>query len=242
MAQIQPYGAAPLHVELTARGTVPPSAAGLADNAIAAALLASPVAATFSGDVAGESAQGDVEVEAGPLAVPGELRSVGPSSYLSAGGSWYRLGSGFGPSTLTQLPVRVKDVVSQPEIVGSEEIDGIATQHVEARVDPARALELVRSATGTTFELANVSVRSASTDLYIDGSHRVRRLELRVDGKATDGKSVQADITLTTTPGSAFTVSAPQGARPLADLPGALVGGLGGSGTTSTPSLLPAAP
>ena len=242
MRQIGTYGQAPQHVELSARATIPPSAAGLTGNAVAAALLASPVAATFSGDVEGSTARGEVGVEAGPLSVPGELRTVNAASYLRTGASWYALGSSVDPVALTQLPVRLKEVVSEPEITGSEEIGGVMTQHVAATVDPERALSLVRSSTGTTVDLTGIEVESASTDLNIDASHHVRRLELRLDGRARDGKSVRADVTLSVSPGVAFTVVAPPDARPVARLPQDLAGSLLGGSTTSTPSLLPEAP
>lgn len=243
MAQIAGYGSAPQHVVLTARATIPPSAAGLQGNAVAAALLASPVSATFTGDVVGSSARGDLEVEAGPLSVPGELRSVAGASYLRSGSSWYTLGSSVDPSALTDVPTRLKGVVSHPEIVGSETIDGVPTQHVQATVDPKRAVSLLQSSTGATLDLGQVDVRSSSTDLYIDAAHHVRRLELTVDGRTTDGKSVRADVTMSVSPGTAFSVVAPAGALPLADLPINLAATFLGDGTTtSSPSLLPQAP
>jgi hypothetical protein len=243
VAQIAPYGSAPQHVVASARATIPPSAAGLQGNAVAAALLASPVAATFTGDVAGSNARGEIEVEAGPLSVPGELRSVSSASYLRTGTSWYALGSAVDPAALTGLPTNLKGIVSGPRIVGSEEIDGASTQHVEAKVDPKRAVSLLQSATGTTIDLSRIDLRSASTDLFIDAAHHVRRLELTVDGRTSDGKSVRADLTLSVSPGAAFSVVAPTGTLPIADLPTNLAGSLlGGADTTSTPSLLPEAP
>ena len=241
--QIRPYPSQPLSVDVSGSGTIPASAFGLTDNAVAAALLASPISVTFSGVMEATKARGDVDAEAGPLSLSGKLVSVGGTSYLQTGSSWYTLGTVFDPMTVAALPTRLRDVLKSPKIVGTEDVEGTQTQHVKAELDLGRAATLVGSETGAAIASTGVKVVSGSADLYIDANHEVRRAEVVVDGRTKDDKDVHLDLTLTVTPGPAFDVTAPAAPKPIAELPSDLAQGvLGRGGSTTTPSLLPAAP
>lgn len=79
------------------------------------------------------------------------------------------------PDRLITLAV---DLIEEPEIVGEEELDGVATTVVEGLVDPSRIGEVATPMAGAGDEMAPLVVA-----IWIDGDGLVRRMEL--DGKLT---------------------------------------------------------
>jgi hypothetical protein len=133
---------------------------------------------------------------------------------------------GAGPGTVT-APLDALREVADVEKVGSETIDGIATTHYRATLDPAKV-----AAALDAFRMLErgrpVGPGAAPVDLWVDGEGHVVRMTQTIDLGKAGGGSVTWTLDLREF-GEPVEVTAPSGAVDL----GAILGGLASLGSGS---------
>ncbi len=210
------------------------------------------------------SATATVEGQTVPLAV----LSTGTALYLEFGGTYYALpasidsalaksaqsqgATGDSSDMLSQLGIDPRSWLTDPKIVGTTQVGGVATQHLTAQIDVSRLLADVgkiaghlSGATGrkaaSMLSSANLQqvasdINSAQVDIYTGVSdHILREFRLAVaftipgaEQSALDGLtggSLTIDATLTNL-GATETITPPSSSQPLSNLLGG--GGLSG--------------
>ena len=158
------------------------------------------------------------------------IDKVGKKLYLGLAGTFYALpvstkaepstGATGGAGILSALGIDPKTWLTDPHIVGTASVGGVATEHLTAQINVANVLndvsKLVSSATGatgagtssSTLALIESAITSAQVDVYTGvADHIVRRFDLALAftvpqiaasalGGLTGG-SLKLDITLT---------------------------------------------
>lgn len=242
--------------------------------------LSKPISLTLSGPVDTKAKKSDVtfELAAGPIKVDGGLRQVGDESFLQVNGTWYALGknalstsSGTATGTTTTSsaldPQGLLAAFGDPEklfthasLDGTEDVDGIASDHVTGALDLAALVKGLSSVTGSASgtSASPVSpgqisagvkslqqyVRSATADVWVGQKDKqVHRFATTIKGvtdastKASSGiESFSITLDASATPTSSPSVSAPSNPAPVAQLEsdlGGLLGGLSAGGTTT---------
>ena len=246
--------------------------------------LSKPISIKLDGPVDPKAKKADLtfEVEAGPIKVDGGLRQVGDASYVEVNGTWYTLPAGTlssaaGTSTTgttgttsssTLDPGAILKAFGDPQALlvhakldGTEDVDGIKSDHVEGDVNLAgliAGVAGVAKASGTSTSGSPVSatqiaqgvqslrkyVRSATAGLWVgQDDKQIHRLSTTIVGatdastkasSGVDGFKITLDVSAT--PTSTPSVSAPSNPAPISQLEqdlGGLAGGLTGLGGTS---------
>lgn len=235
---------------------------------VAAILDGSPITLKLSGaaDPTGTKADMTFDVKAGKIALPGKLRLVdAKTGFIGLGDKWYELpidslGStaqtATDPSKTLAAIGNPADLLTNPTVVGAENIDGVETDHVSGAVSPeglVKALAKVSASQGgnapSEAEVAeavtklNDVVKSGKIDLWVGKDdkqiHRAKidaDVVMPADQKASTGlDGLKAVLTIQSTPTSGVTVEAPAGALPSSqlqtDLGTIILQNLGGSPT-----------
>lgn len=248
---------------VTLKGTLkdPMAAAFLGDGTIAVN-LAGPI------DPKAKAADLTFSAKAGKINLAGGLRLAGDSAFLQINKKWYALPAdaltGTTSSTGEIDPAKILAALGDPSelvdnvtVVGTEDIDGIATDHVAGDLDTAQLVKAIAriaeslgtGATGSIDpkEIAEAtaqiekSVKSAKVELWVGQKDKqVHRFKidlnavLDAEAKASSGlDGLDVTATLTSTPTDSPDVEAPADAGTIEDLQKdilpVLLGGLGGA-------------
>ena len=126
------------------------------------AFLTKPITLTLDGPVDSKGKKADLtfEVAAGPIKVDGGFRQVGDDSFVEVNGKWYSIpagalssatGSSGGSTTTTSPSVDPqailgafgdpKKLFTNAKLVGTEDVDGIKSDHVQGDVDLAALVQ-----------------------------------------------------------------------------------------------------
>lgn len=144
---------------------------------------------------------------------------------------------GAGGDTVT-APLDALREVADVEKIGADEIDGIATTHYRATLDPAKvagALGPLQSLGGS----AKAAAGSMPVDLWVDADGHVVRVTQTIDLAAVDAGTITWTLDLREF-GAPLELTAPEGALDLGSLLGdlgSLLGGGSGSGSGSLEDL-----
>jgi hypothetical protein len=256
------------------------SVSGTPTDPSLAVFLGKPISLTLTGPVDAKDKKTDLsfELAAGPIKVDGGVRQVGADSFLQVNGKWYTLPAGAlsttaGSTTGTTASSTSVDpqailrafgdptkLLSNAKLAGTDDVDGIKSDHVTGDIDLAALVKGISSAASSTsgssaspVSPAQIAqgvsslqqyVKSATADLWIgQDDKQIHRFSTTIDGKTDastksssgiEGFTITLDVSAT--PTSAPSVSAPSGAAPIAQLEqdlGGLLGGLAGAGTTT---------
>ena len=242
----------------------------LKDPSVAAILGDGGITLELAGpiDTAGKAADLTFAATAGKINLAGGLRLAGDKAFLKLGDKWYALptdalGSATTGTTANVDPAKILEALGDPSelianatVVGTEEIEGIATDHVTGDVDTAalvKAIARVAGSIGTGTgainpkEIADATaqlekfIKTAKVEVWVGRDDKqVHRFKIDVDAtldektKASsglDGFAISA--TLTSTPTESPKVEAPDDAGTIDDLRTdigpIILGGLGGA-------------
>jgi hypothetical protein len=248
------------------------------------AFLTKPISLTLAGPVDSKAKKSDLtfSLAAGPIKVDGGLRQVGGDTFLEVNGKWYSLpadalssvtGGSSGSTTSTTStaasvnPQALLGAFGDPsklftdaKLVGSEDVDGIKSDHVSGDIDLAALVKGISSVaksagspsaspvspTEIAQSVAQLQqyVQSATADVWVgQDDKQLHRFATTVDGKMDAGTKASSGIDgfkltldVSATPTSTPSVSAPSSPAPIAQLEqdlGGLLGGLAGAGTTT---------
>jgi hypothetical protein len=243
------------------------------------AFLTKPITLTLDGPVDSKGKKADLtfEVAAGPIKVDGGFRQVGADSFVEVNGKWYSVPAGAlsgttgasGSSTTTTPSVDPQAIlgafgdptklITNATLVGTEDVDGIKSDHVQGDVDLAalvQGIAAVAKSSGTSASASPVSpaqiassvtslqqyVKSATADLWVgQDDKQLHRFATTIDGKTDAGTQASSGIDgfkitldVSATPTSSPSVSAPSSPAPISQLTqdlGGLLGGLAATGT-----------
>lgn len=253
-AQVQTTGAAKTKLSLKA------NVDGTPKSALLGAFLSGPIEVTVDGVTDATSKAGDVKLnaKAGALNVDARLLSDGTNAWVGLSDTYYALPAGslggatmIDPSQLSGALGSPAAYLVDPQVVGSEDVEGVKAQHVTGQVDAAKlseALQGLTSVAGSTglgsmlgsdsLQLTQDQLKSAKADVWIaDDTQDIVRLALDLDVElpqeqaASSGvEGVKLLLDATTVPTDPPKVEAPADARPAEELQSALLGLLAGSG------------
>ncbi len=248
------------------------------------AFLTKPITLTLDGPVDSKGKKADLtfEVAAGPIKVDGGFRQVGADSFVEVNGKWYSIPAGAlssttgttgatgatGGSTTTAPSIDPqailgafgdpKKLLTNAKLVGTDDVDGIKSDHVQGDVDLAalvQGIAAVAKSSGSSASASPVSpaqiassvsslqqyVKSATADLWVgQDDKQLHRFATTIDGKTDsatqassgiDGFNITLDVSAT--PTSSPSVSAPSSPAPISQLTqdlGGLLGGLAATG------------
>jgi hypothetical protein len=239
--------------------------------------LSKPITLTLSGPTDQKAQKSDLtfELAAGPIKVDGGLRQVGSTAYLQVNGKWYSLPAGslsgtssgstsstsIDPSALLKSFGDPTKLLTGAKLAGTEDVDGIKSDHVTGDVDLAALVKGISSVAGSTggssaspvspAEIASSVkslqqyVRSATAGLWVgQDDKQIHKFETTINGvtdaaeKASSGiEGFDVTIDASATPTSSPSVSAPSNPAPIAQLEtdlGSVLGGLAAAGSTSS--------
>lgn len=263
LASIKPAAEAQGPQKLSMDFTLTPK--GTPSNPSIAALLSEPVKASLKGSVTGDGKKASLEFAggAGPINLAGAIRVVGEVGYLQLSDVWYQLpldesgASTADPAEALEAFGNPSEFIKDPTYVGSEEIEGIATEHIRGTLDVpalldagAKVTEGAAAGGGTAAQASAAGdeieklLTNSTADLWVaDG--QVRKLGLALTGALTPEMKASlgldgfdATLNITTVPTDEPKVEAPSGARPAAELQsslGGLLGGLSGLAGSTAP-------
>jgi hypothetical protein len=240
--------------------------------------LSKPISIKLDGPVDTKGKKSDLtfELAAGPIKVDGGLRQVGDASYVEVNGKWYSLPAGSlsstsGTSTTSSSSVDPgailkafgdpKALLTNAKLDGTEDVDGIKSDHVEGTIDLAalvKGIAAVAKTSGTSTAASPVSasqiaqsvaslkqyVQSAAAGVWVGQSDKqIHKFSTTVVGvtdastKASSGiEGFKITLDVSATPSSTPSVSAPSSPAPIAQLQqdlGGMLGGLAAAGGTS---------
>ena len=238
---------------------------GTPKDQLLGAFLSGPIEITVDGvaDATSKASDVSLQAKAGALNVDARLLSDGTNAWVGLSDTYYALPGGLlGGSSATLDPAKLSgalgspaDYLIDPQVVGSEEVEGVKAQHVTGQLDAAKlssALQGLTTAAGSSglgallgggtsgngLQLSQDALKSAKADVWVaDDTNDVVRVALDLDvalpdadaaSTGVDGVKVQLDAT--TVPTDPPTVEAPADARPAEELQSALLGLLAGSG------------
>ncbi len=218
---------------------------------VAAVLDGSPITLKLSGVTDPTAGKADLtfDVKAGKIALPGKLRMLDATTgFVGLGDKWYELPASTFTSTAKTAsdPSKViaaignpADLLTNPTVVGSENIDGVDTDHVSGAVNPdglVKALAKVSASQGgkspSESEIADAVtklkevVKAGTIDVWVGKDdkqiHRAKidtDLTLPAAQKTSTGlDGVKAVMTIQSTPTSSVTIEKPAGALPSSQL------------------------
>lgn len=229
------------------------------------AFLSGPIEISVDGvaDAASKASDVSLQAKAGALNVDARLLSDGTNSWLGLSDTYYALPPGIlGGSSATLDPAKLSgalgspaDYLIDPQVVGSEDVEGVKAQHVTGQIDAAKLSSVLQGLTaaagssglgsalgggtsGDGLQLAQDALKSAKADVWIaDDTNDVVRVALDLDVDVPDAEAastgvegVKVLLDATTVPTDPPTVVAPADAHPVEDLQSALLGLLAGSG------------
>jgi hypothetical protein len=242
--------------------------------------LSKPISLTLSGPTDQTAQKSDLtfELSAGPIKVDGGLRQVGSAAFLQVNGKWYSLPAGslsgtssgstgtttsssIDPSALLKSFGDPTKLLTGAKLEGTDDVDGIKSDHVTGNVDLAALVKGISSVTGSAggssaspvspAEIASSVkslqqyVQSATAGLWVGQSDKqIHKFETTING-VTDAATKSSsgiegfDITIdaSATPTSSPNVSAPSSPAPISQLQtdlGSVLGGLAAAGSTSS--------
>jgi hypothetical protein len=246
------------------------------------ALLSKPV--TFKVDGVSDNSSKKIDatftLAAGALNIPGALRSDGKTTWLQLAGKWYTLPSSaagasgssgttgsaglkLDTSALIRDFGRPSALVQSAHVVGTEDVGGVSSDHVQGQVATATLVaglsKALSSSTAKSTPVPTAQLQSAvvsirkyvkqtTVDVWVGQSDKqVHRLDAKIVGavnhtaQASSGVSgFTLDFGVTSVPASAPTITAPPNPAPYSQLQqalGGLIGGVGtGSGSSSSSS------
>ena len=227
----------------------------LKDPTIGALLGDGSITVDLSGPIDSKAKAADLTftATAGKINLAGGLRLAGDAAFLKLGEKWYALPVDALTSTTTGAaqnvdPAKILEALGNPSdlltdatVVGSEDIEGIATDHVSGNVDTAALVTAIARVVGAlgsntgpikpdditkATEQLEKFVKSAKVELWVgQDDKQVHRFKVDVDAvlddatkesSGLDGFAVSA--TITATPTDSPDVSAPADAGSIADL------------------------
>jgi hypothetical protein len=231
------------------------------------AFLGTPLEVRLDGAADGATRKADVDLQlkAGAFNVNAKLLSDGTTTWLGLSDAFYELpadATGGGtpptvdPAALTSALGNPADYLQDPELVGSEEIEGIATQHVRGTIDVARLAEGLQglasaassgiggALSGSTTAAEPVdaaalqqAIKSATLDAWVaDDTSNIVRLLVDVDVEIPEDQQAgtagisgaRLQLEATNLPTDPVEVEAPADVRPAEELQAALLGLLAG--------------
>jgi hypothetical protein len=230
------------------------------------AFLTKPITLTLDGPVDSKGKKADLtfEVAAGPIKVDGGFRQVGADSFVEVNGKWYSVPAGAlsgttGASGILGAFGDPTKLITNATLVGTEDVDGIKSDHVQGDVDLAalvQGIAAVAKSSGSSASASPVSpaqiassvtslqqyVKSATADLWVgQDDKQLHRFATTIDGKTDAGTQASSGIDgfkitldVSATPTSSPSVSAPSSPAPISQLTqdlGGLLGGLAATGT-----------
>jgi hypothetical protein len=203
-------------------------------------------------DAAGKAADLTFAASAGKINLAGGVRLAGDKAFLKLGEKWYALpvdalntattgaAQNVDPAKILAALGNPSDLVTNATVLGSEDIEGIDTDHVGGTVDTAalvKAIARISSSLGDTGPISaddvtkatkqlEEFVKDAKIELWVGKDDKqVHRFKLDVtavldaatkESSGLDGFALST--TITATPTSAPDVSAPADAGTIADL------------------------
>jgi hypothetical protein len=242
------------------------------------AFLGKPITLTLDGpvDTKGKKTDLTFDVSAGPIKVDGGVRQVGADSFLQINGKWYALpadalssvtgATGATGATSSADPQAILSAFGDPKklftnatLAGTEDVDGIKSDHVTGDIDLAALVKGISAVAKTSGGSAGASpvspaqiasavtslqqyVKSASAELWVgQDDKQVHRFSTTIDGTTDDSTKASSGIEgfkitvdVSATPTSAPSVEAPSDTAPLSQLQQDLGGLLGGLAAGST--------
>jgi len=231
------------------------------------AFLTGPIELAIDGTADAASGQADVSVEAkaGALNINGKLLSDGTSSWVGLGDTFYALPAGTSAAgTTSAVGVGLgspADYLQDPEVVGTEDVEGVEATHIRGTLDVAKLTEALNAAseavggsglggalapegdTAADAAMLQDAIEESKADVWVaKATGDVVRVALDLDVAIPEeqqaatagitGAKVQLDVT--TVPGDPLQVTAPPNPRPADELQNALLGSLlGGLGGAS---------
>ncbi len=218
----------------------------ISDPQVSAFLGEGPISIDLSGPVDPSKQAGELafDLKAGKLAFTGNLRVLdGNTSYLQLNDKWYELpasSTGSAPTNPEDLKkvtdalksVNTGDLLTNPKLEGSEDIEGQPTHHISGDVDTAglvkAAAEIAKSQGEgpSASEIAEAEqklgqyIENAKVDVWVGkDDQEIKRLQIKgdfttdADMKSQSGLDGAAiDILIQATPTDAPNVEAPSGA------------------------------
>jgi hypothetical protein len=261
-----------LNVEFTA------TVSGSPKDPTLGAFLGKPISLKLEGPIDARAKRSDLtfEVSAGPIKVDGGLRQVGDDAFVEVNGKWYSLPAGSLSSASTGTtttsgsssvdPQALLKAFGDPtalfknaQLDGTEDVDGIKSDHVKGDIDLAALVRGISSVAGGAGSGASASpvspaqvadgvkslqqyVQSAAAELWVgQDDKQIHRFETTVDGTTDDATKSSSGIEgfkitldVSATPTSTPSPSAPSSPAPIAQLQqdlGGLLGGLAAAGS-----------
>jgi hypothetical protein len=240
----------------------------LKDPTAALMLGSGPISMDLAGpvDAARKAADLTFAVKAGTLDLSGGVRVAGDTGYLRLGDKWYALpqgsvSAGAGGTSTGADPAKIIEAIGDPAallkdatVVGTEDVDGIATDHVAGNVDTTQILRIVGRLAGSVNagaspidpqQIADAAaklgqaIKRARVDAWIGSADKqVHKITIDTEivfdakTKASSGlDGLTATLSVTSTPTTSPDVVAPAGALPAEqlskDLGALLLSGLG---------------
>ncbi len=240
------------------------------DPQVALVLDGSPITLDLSGPVGkgGKNADLDFGVKAGKINLKGGLKIIdGKTGFVELADKWYALP----PDALNTTDQassaletqKILDAIGDPNtllknatVVGAEDIEGVATDHVSGDIDTKALVETLARVSGSVdtggtpidpdqiksaVSQVEKFVKGAKLDLWVgQDSKQIHRLKLDIkadlDEATTESSGIEgidATLTVTTTPTDEPKVEAPSGALPAEqlsqDIGGILLSSFGGT-------------
>ena len=240
------------------------------DQQLALVLDGSPITLDLSGPVGkgGKNADLDFGVKAGKINLKGGLKIIdGNTGFVELADKWYALPAGALNTTDQASSAletqKILDAIGDPNkllknatVVGAEDIEGVATDHVSGDIDTTALVETLARVSGSVdtgdtpispdqikdaVSQVEKFVKGAKLDLWVgQDSKQIHRLKLDIKAdldeatKESSGlEGLDATLTVTTTPTDEPKVEAPSGALPAEqlsqDIGGILLSSFGGT-------------
>lgn len=165
----------------------------------------------------------------GSGAQPLELILLGKAMYmkspeLGAGDTWLKIDMGdpdslygmIGRATDPEVMLRAMESPKKLELIGSEDVDGVATNHYRITIDPTRYLE----AMGFPAALAGMLPQELVTEMWVDGDDLPRKFAQTIAIGAGSGGASTTEGTYSDY-GTDVEIEAPPADQVTEDLPSA---------------------
>lgn len=161
-------------------------------------------------------------------AQPMELILLGKAMYLKsaelgAGDTWLKIDLSdpdspfgmIGKVTDPEVMFKAMESPKKLELIGSEDVDGVATNHYRITMDPSRYLE----AMGFPAAMAGMLPQELVTEMWVDGDDLPRKFAQTIDIGAADGDASTTEGTYSDY-GADVEIEAPPADQVTEDLPG----------------------
>lgn len=243
----------------------------LKDPTVGALLGSGPISLDLSGpvDSTGKAADLTFKAVAGKINLAGGLRLAGDKAFLSLNDKWYELpadalatgttgSENIDPAKILEALGNPSDLVSNAKAVGSEDIEGIATDHVTGDINTSKLVEAIARVAQSVGGASPIDpkeieeatsqlekfVKNAKVEVWVGKEDKqVHQFKLDLDAtldeatKASSGlDGFGMSMTISSTPTDSPKVETPSGAGTVADLQRdigpIILSGLGGAAPT----------